>query len=146
MKEQVLSIPALLCGASLALAAYSSPKGDANETPLGEVGNIRVALTNTPSDVHCVQLTVRGVRTDASSFPVTEGETQLFRMTRLPVGEVEISAAALAEACEDVSETSTPTWLSEVVAARIGVARETAVGLTMIHNEQAAIGLAFDDN
>jgi hypothetical protein len=109
------------------------------------VGSIRVALTNAPSDVHCVQLTVQGARTDASSFPVTEGETQLFRMRRLPVGDVTITAAALPEACEDVTETSAPTWLSEVVAARISVARETAVGLTMIHSEQAAIGLAFDD-
>src|SRR5262245_20785173 len=59
-----------------------------SETPVAddEVGEAEVALTNAPTDVSCLRLTVSGTaRTDVRKFPLTSGQRTLFRLNGLPV-------------------------------------------------------------
>lgn len=140
------SRPALAALGCLALAACGSPESTSEIEPTDELGSVEVALTNAPNDVHCLEITVAGKRTDVRSFPVVAGEKQLFRLTRLPIGVVKVSAEAFSGDCEDITESTSPTWLSEVVAARVTADRETHVALSMIHNGRASVGIDFNDS
>jgi hypothetical protein len=138
--------PVWVTAAAIALAACSSTDVALPVEPSDDVGSVEVALTNAPHDVQCLQITVKGARTDVRNFAVVEGDKQLFRMTRLPVGVVKVSADAFSNACDDVSKNTSPTWLSDVVAARVSADRETHVALSMIHNGRASVGVDFNDN
>src|SRR5690606_8728165 len=117
--NRTASRPALAALGCLALAACGSPESTSEIEPTDELGSVEVALTNAPNDVHCLEITVAGKRTDARTFPVVAGEKQLFRLTRLPVGVVKVSAEAFSGDCEDITESTRPTSRNELLAARV---------------------------
>jgi hypothetical protein len=119
---------------------------DTNPLPNENLGEAEVALTNAPTDVSCLRLTVAGsARTDVRTFPLVSGQRTALRLNGLPVGNVSFSADAFPVSCSQSLSGVTPTWYSEPVAARLN-ARETAhVALSMIHNGRASVGVDFDD-
>ena len=111
-----------------------------------DVGEAQIELTNTPSDVRCVRLTVDGPsRSDVRKFPVTTGQRSVFRLEGLPVGKDTFTAHAFAATCENLNAGADPTWYSEPVAANIKAGVLTHVALSMIHNGKATVGIDFGD-
>ncbi len=114
--------------------------------PEEDVGEAEIALTNAPTDVSCLRLTVAGAsRTDVRKFPLTSGQRTLFRLNGLPVGNVSFTADAFAIGCNQSLSGVTPTWYSDPVAARLSARETTHVSLRMIHNGRGSVGVDFDD-
>jgi hypothetical protein len=109
------------------------------------VGEVEVALTNTPSDVSCLRITVEGARTDVRKFPLTEGENAVFQLGGLPVGNAAFTGEAFSMACNKVTSSAEPTWFSEPTVARVRTTSRTHVALAMIHNGKASVGVDFDE-
>jgi hypothetical protein len=115
------------------------------EAGIESVGEIEVALTNAPSDVSCVKVSVVGSRTDVRSFDLAPGKKASFSLSGLPIGVVSVSADAFPLACNQVSSGATPSWYSEAVGASIKIGAVSHVALAMIHNGQASVGVDFND-
>jgi hypothetical protein len=114
--------------------------------PNEEVGEAEVALTNSPTDVSCLRLTVAGPsRTDVRKFPLSSGRRSVFRLNGLPVGNASFTADAFPIGCNQSLSGVTPTWYSDPVAARLSAQETTHVSLRMIHNGRASVGVDFDD-
>jgi hypothetical protein len=128
--------------ALLAAAGCSNKPGAHEPEALGEA---EVSLTNSPSDVRCLRITVVGTRTDVRTFPVTTGQKAVFRMGALPVGDDSFSAEAFPVVCGSVTTGVTPTWISEPVVERVNAGKVTHVALAMIHNGGASVSVDFDD-
>jgi Bacterial protein of unknown function (DUF839) len=109
------------------------------------VGEVDVALTNAPSDVSCVQVSVVGSRTDVRKFDLTPGKKASFSLSGLPVGIVSVSADAFPLACNKVVAGVAPSWFSEAVGAKIKAGAVTHVALAMIHNGKASVGVDFNE-
>ena len=106
MRQQLAIFTALgLLGAS-ACSVDSNPKS-AQES----VGEIDVALTNAPSDVSCVKISVQGPRSDVRSFDLATGKKASFSLSGLPVGVVSVSANAYPVACNKVAGGADPTMM-----------------------------------
>lgn len=109
------------------------------------VGEIEVALTNAPSDVSCVRVSVVGSRTDVRKFDLTPGKKASFSLTGLPVGLVSVSADAFSVACSKVATGTDATWYSEAVGAKLKAGVVEHVALAMIHNGKASVGVDFNE-
>jgi hypothetical protein len=132
---------------ALSVVGIGACGSDPTPTEVSEsVGDIEVALTNAPSDVSCVKVSVVGSRTDVRSFDLTTGKKASFSLSGLPVGVVSVSADAYPVACNKVSAGLDPSWYSEAVAARIQIGSIVHVALSMIHNGKASVGVDFDEN
>jgi hypothetical protein len=111
-----------------------------------EVAEAEVSLTNAPTDVSCLRLTVAGAsRTDVRKFPLNSGQRALFRLNGLPVGNASFVADAFSVSCNQPLSGASPTWYSDPVAARLNTQEVTHVSLRMIHNGRASVGVDFDD-
>jgi hypothetical protein len=133
-----------LVGSSIVLLSTACSDSERNRHE--DVGEAQVELTNTPSDVRCVRLTVDGPsRTDVRKFPVTTGQRSVFRLEGLPVGKDTFTAHAFAATCENLNAGADPTWYSEPVVANIKAAALTHVAIKMIHNGKASVGIDFGD-
>lgn len=128
----------------LGASACSVDPNSSSTTPEA-VGEIDVALTNAPSDVSCVKITVQGARTDVRSFDLAAGKKASFSLSGLPVGTVSVSANAYPVACNKVASGVEASWYSEAVGAKIKAGVVTHVGLSMIHNGKASVGVDFND-
>jgi hypothetical protein len=106
-----------------------------SETPLQneEAGEAEVSLTNAPTDVSCLRLTVAGpMRTEVRKFPLNSGQRTLFRLNGLPVGNVSFVADAFPMNCNQSLSGVSPTWFSEPVAVRLNAQEVTHVSLRVI--------------
>lgn len=141
MRTQLAVFTALgLLGASACSVDSNNPKS-AQEA----VGEIDVALTNAPSDVSCVKISVQGARSDVRSFDLAAGKKASFSLSGLPVGVVSVSANAYSVACSKVSSGADASWYSESVGAKITAGVVTHVALSMIHNGKASVGVDFSE-
>ncbi len=111
-----------------------------------EVGELDVALTNAPSDVSCVKLTLAGARTDVRTFDLAAGKKASFSLSGLPVGTLSVSADAFPLACNKVVPGSDASWYSEPVSAKIKTGAVAHVALAMIHNGKASVAVDFDES
>jgi hypothetical protein len=111
-----------------------------------EVGELDVALTNAPSDVSCVKLTLAGSRTDVRTFDLAAGKKASFSLSGLPVGTLSVSADAFPLACNKVIPGADASWYSEPVSAKIKPGAVAHVALAMIHNGKASVAVDFDEN
>jgi hypothetical protein len=133
-------------GAVVAAVAMLSACSDDRSRSRESVGEAEVELTNAPSDVKCLRLTVNGPsRTDVRKFPLVTGQRAVFRLSGLPVGDDTFTAHAFAAKCENLNAGATATWYSEPVVARIRAGLVTHVAIKMIHNGGASVGVDFDD-
>ncbi len=133
-------------GALGAITACSSSSPDPVAQGDESVGEVEVALTNAPSDVSCLRLTVAGSRTDVRTFDLDEGDKASFKLKGLPVGNASISADAFPVACNKIGNGGKPTWYSDAEVIRIFANKVTHVSLAMIHNGQVSVGVDFDED
>jgi hypothetical protein len=129
-----------------AITACSSSSPDPVAQGDESVGEVEVALSNAPSDVSCLRLTVAGSRTDVRTFDLDEGDKASFKLKGLPVGNASISADAFPVACNELGDGAQPTWYSEAEVVRIFANKVTHVSLAMIHNGQVSVGVDFDED
>ena len=104
------------------------------EVPLTDekAGAAEIALTNSPTDVACLRLTISGAsRTDVRKFPLTSGERAVFRLNGLPLGDARFSADAFGVSCDQSLSDTTPSWTSEPTPARVHELGATPVSLRM---------------
>jgi hypothetical protein len=133
-------------GAAVAALAMLSACSDDRSRSRESVGEAEVELTNAPSDVKCLRLTIDGPsRSDVRKFPLVTGQRAVFRLSGLPVGDDTFTAHAFAAKCENLNAGATATWYSEPVVARIRAGLVTHVAIKMIHNGGASVGVDFDD-
>ena len=91
-----------------------------------------IALTNGPTNVACLRLTIAGEsRTDVRTYPVTSAQHALFRLNGLPVGNASFSADAFPTSCNQVANVR-PTSSSDPIAARLDANETTHVSLGML--------------
>jgi hypothetical protein len=133
-------------GALGAFTACSSSSPDPVAEGDESLGEVQVALTNAPSDVSCLRLTVVGSRTDVRTFDLEEGDKVSFKLKGLPVGNASIAADAFGVACSELASGVLPTWYSEAEVIRIFSNKVTHVSLAMIHNGQVSVGVDFDED
>jgi probable HAF family extracellular repeat protein len=111
--------------------------------PGDELGAAVLTLTSVPPDVGCLQVIAAGSRQVMKRFDLQVGGSPSLEMGGLPLGEVQFSSTAFAEACDGT--TSTETWLSDPTPAVIAKGIVSHVVLTMRRNGRSAISIDFDD-
>lgn len=120
--------------------ACSSPPAENPE----DVGAVRIALTQVPDDVQCLEIKAAGVRTVSKRFSVIPPDPTTLEMAGLPLGSVTFSATALAEPC-DSSLSTEPTWVGDPVSVTIVKGDIAEVTLNMHRNGRASINVGFCD-
>ena len=109
---------AICVGVAVVSGACSSSddlgSGSASE---GNTGQVVLALTNIPSDVHCLQVIVSGSQTVARFIDVTPGTSSVETLVGLPTGNVTFVENAYNEACSAVTATTALTWVSDPASA-----------------------------
>jgi hypothetical protein len=93
-----------------------------------EFGTVVLALTNVPTDVRCVRVTVTGGQTVVRLFDVMPGQASNLALPGLPVGPVTVYEDAFNVACSDVTEATPATWVSEAPAS-----------VTLVPGQQASL-------
>lgn len=124
-----------------ALAACSSPNPEAEEG----LGVATAAVTNVPSDVSCIVITVTGNRVAERKFDVTTGASSVLSMKGLPVGSVTFVGNAYPTACSAVTSSSSPTWLSDPVNATLSAGVDAPVTLPLRRNGSSTVSVDFED-
>src|SRR5262245_18500753 len=82
------TVRAMLAWMGLMVATGGRTHGGSERPPSDEnLGEAEVELTNAPTDVSCLRLTIAGPsRTDVRKFPLNSGERSVFHLNGLPVG------------------------------------------------------------
>src|SRR5262245_53898181 len=111
--ESLVGVLWVLSAACLGTACSG---GDpANNTRDGSVGEVRIALSVIPDDVHCLRITIAGSsRSAEQSFDVAPGQTSTaLLVTGAPIGNGTASAEAFSLACSAVTPDSVADWVSD---------------------------------
>jgi len=130
----------LLLGAVLGLASCG---GNGLAPPDDEPGAAVLTLSSVPPDVMCLQVTAVGSRHVMKRFDLQVGGSPSLEMGGLPLGDVQFSSTAFAEACGGT--TSTETWFSDPTPVVIAKGIVSHVVLTMRRNGRSAISIDFED-
>ncbi len=135
----------LCCVIALLLCTWgcSDRAGTASRTT-EETGQASLAITSTPADAQCVEVTVQGARTVVQQFAVTPGSSALLPLTGLPVGSDQFSGRAFNLACGSYDAGSVPTWIAAAVGADVSSSAVTNVTLDFVPNGQASVTANFD--
>lgn len=108
-------------------------------------GRAEIALSSVPADATCVQIVAAGNRTVTRNFAAAAGNTAMFTMTGLPVGQVTFTANAFSGACPP-SASAVANWVSDAAfTATIGVSPPALVTLNLVRNGGAVVSVGFDD-
>jgi hypothetical protein len=130
--------------AAIALAALglAAAGGCGRRRAPDATGEIRVLLTQAPSDVHCIRIAVAGP-TGASTWSsnVTPGQSTVLSLTGLPLGQVTLAAQAFSATC--TTTTGTPTWVSLPVSLVLVSGSPANVTLTMERPGQITVSVDF---
>jgi hypothetical protein len=141
MSTRTLKLAAPVVLASVVLAACGSSGLDESEN----TGVATAAVTNVPSDVGCIEITVNGNRTVDRKFDVVAGASSILALSGLPVGSVTFLGQAYSGACSGVGATTVPTWVSDPVTATLVSAIKTNVTLALKHNGTSTVSVDFED-
>lgn len=118
---------------------------DADHEP-DESGQAMLSLATIPDDVTCIRVTAAGeFRSSVSDFDVVPGDTLAQALTGLPVGDVVFSAHAYAAACDSVSKSTVPMWISDQKTVNLVQGKSSSVTLTLYKNGRAKVTVEFAD-
>jgi sugar lactone lactonase YvrE len=130
-------------GCFSALAATSVACSSAGGSPHEEAtGTASVAVTSAPSTVGCIEIDAAGVFSFTQRLDVTAGQSTVFSLSGLPVGNVDFTASAFDNACSDLGPA--PTWISQSTPATIGTGAPANVTLELFPNAAANVGADFN--
>jgi hypothetical protein len=131
--------------AAIVLLGTSACGSDTAEMSFeGPTGQLQATLASVPAGVACIRLTAyAGHRTLPREFPVSSGPTELM-FGGLPIGTIEVTGEAFAEACSAVDEQSAPTWLSDTVTVTLGAGLVAPLHLSLRPAGAARVAVDFD--
>ncbi len=122
------------------------PGCEHGQTPANETGQVMLSVGTIPEDVACIRVTVVGeFRSVVTDFAVTPGGTLTEPLSGLPVGPDVFSANAYSQACEDVTKSTAPMWLSDEKTVNVAQGKSTSVTLTLYKNGRAKVSVEFAD-
>jgi PA domain len=130
--------------AVLASGASCVDRNNSDDTDPGDVGQIRLRLVQTPPEVNCVQLTVRGARVARRLLPADTPGTDTLLLEGLPLGPVSVVSEAFSELCNNIVG-RVPLWVTEPVMANIKVTPPIEIDLVFHRNGRAEVVLTFQD-
>jgi hypothetical protein len=120
-------------------AAGSDPAGSDHQ-----LGVLRIALSEVPPDVLCLQITLSdGLRRIVRQVGAATGTTLTTTQSRLPVGPVTIALDAFGESCTTVTDSSMPTWVSGVVNATLVDSMPVMLSINLSRPGSATITAVF---
>ena len=128
---------------ALVLAACSS-QPDHGTSSLDDA-SARLAITQAPSDVSCLRITVSGAKILSRLFDVKAGQSTVFVLSQLPDGKQTFSAEAFSQSCGFVGASSSAGWVSDPVDAVLTRGRTADVRLVMHANSGANVSVDFPD-
>jgi hypothetical protein len=132
--RHLLIAPAVLLSACASRGLVSS----------NEVGSVEVAVTNVPTDVACIRLTLARPDTIVQrAFDVAVGASSVLSVGGLPVGPMTFRADAFGAACSAVGASEAPGWISNEQTVSITAGVPTPVTLTMMRNGKACVAVDF---
>jgi hypothetical protein len=111
--------------------------------PAESFGQAEAAITQVPSGVLCVRITVAGTSNVTRSFAATPGQSSVLSLGGLPVGADTFVADALPVACGNAGSTA-PAWVSAPVTATIAAGTTTSVDLVLQPVGEASVGIDFN--
>ncbi len=88
-------------------------------------GTARIALTEIPSGVGCVEIVVQADTTTRKLMPVTPGTSVTISLTNVPNGWVTITGSAYELTCSQVSTAAKPAWLADPITLELRNDNET---------------------
>jgi hypothetical protein len=140
--------PSTRLATALALLATVAGVGcdDDHAAQSEESGHVMLTLPEIPEDVTCIRVTAAGeFRSSVNDFGVVPGTTLTESLTRLPVGSVVFSANAYATACDSVTKSTNPMWISDEKTVNLVQGRSSSVTLTLYKNGRAKVTVEFAD-
>jgi hypothetical protein len=136
-KNRNVAAPMLAAFAlTVALAGAGCAHGEAQD-----IGTVRVMLTQAPSTVRCLRMTVQGTRMLTRSFDLAAGANAPLDLDGLPTGVVSFSGDAFDTGCARVAASASPSWISDVTTVRIMPGAVASVALLMRRNGQADVSV-----
>lgn len=113
--------------------------------PASETEQVQLMIENVPPEVACLRLSASGAsREVVRDLEVTEGQNVIEPMSGLPVGKVIFQAQAFAQACDSVSKSTVPSWVSDEVPVNVSLSSSKSVSLTLYRNGRAKVTVGFD--
>jgi len=110
------------------------------------VGQAMLAIAVVPAEVRCVRITAAGTgRTLVRELDVTGGMPLMQSLSGLPLGSVSVLGEAFPGACDAVTKSTIPTWVSDPVDVSVVLGRQSTIELTMVRNGRAKIDVSFSD-
>jgi hypothetical protein len=111
-----------------------------------EVEQVRLAIAVVPADVQCVRITAAGTgRTLVRELDAVGGMALTRSLSGLPLGRVTILGEAFAAACDAVTKSAIPAWVSEPVDVSIVLGHSSTIDLAMVRNGRAKVDVSFSD-
>ncbi|MES1205581.1 MAG: alkaline phosphatase PhoX [Pseudomonadota bacterium] len=139
-----LLVSTAMVGGAAIVSCQGQDKG-AGGTAAGDDGRISLELTQAPADAACLEIQVNGHRNVTKQFPITGGQTTVFKLAALPTGLANVSGKAFGLPCASVTPAATPLWISDQpVAVQIDPIVVAHVVLRLIRNGQISIGVDFE--
>jgi hypothetical protein len=135
--------------ASLVLATLvtlSGCDGAQSAGPETEVEQVSLSISEIPEGVACIRVSGVGAsRSVVRNLTATSGASLNESFSGLPVGPVTFRAEAFPAACDDVTRSTIPTWVSMDAEVNVTLARSTSVELSLYRNARAKVSLSFVD-
>lgn len=109
-----------------------------------DVGAARLAVLNAPADATCLRVTVAGGRTVVKNLSLTPGQSTVFSLNKLPVGNSQWSADAFALNCAVITAADVPRWIADPVAVNVPIGAVADVVLALKRNGLAKVTADFE--
>ena len=134
---------AFFAGAVFLAAATGCGRRPAGPSP-EDVGVVELAVMNAPPDATCLRVVATGTRSVTALHDLTQGQSTVFPMTRLPVGEVRFTGDAFAVSCAALTPGEVARWVGDPVTVTITPGVVAQVQLRLVRNGRAQVGVDFE--
>jgi len=110
------------------------------------IGTATFNLVNAPADALCLRVVVTGSRTVTRLFDLMPGQTTMFTLNGLPLGNDTFTESAFNIGCGMVTDASIATWLSDPTPATLQAGVAANVTVVLRRNGTANVTSDFQDD
>ncbi len=139
-------------GLSFALLVLAAALGTAgcDDAPAADQGaemeQVLLSISEIPEGIACIRVSGIGAsRSVVRNVAATPGGSLSESFAGLPVGPVTFRAEAFAAACDSVTKSSIPTWVSMDEEVKVSLTKSSTVALSLYRNGRAKVSLTFVD-
>jgi hypothetical protein len=144
MNPIIRSVSLSVCSLAL-LGLVGCDQASSAAPPASHTEQVQLKIENVPPEVACLRLSATGAsREVVRDLDVVEGQNVIESMSGLPVGKVVFEAHAYSQACDSVTKTTVPSWVSDQVAVNVSLSQSKSVSLTLYRNGRAKVTVGFD--